>query len=151
MHLGIPGCHERLGSRKVDIHFIRFNRKKVHFVKLLMYLVLAAQILVVFVKSKSIIHCNGWVGGGNPHPVGGSRPQTPGEMPCDILVIVWLSSPTPYIDRPENASELIFRCSFAHYYRCNNYVASKVSFFVNAWAWRHWHSHINCLITQGST
>ena len=33
------------------------------------------------------------------------------------------------------------------YYRCNNYVARKVSFCVFAWAWHHWHLHLKCLIT----
>ena len=28
---------------------------------------------------------------------------------------------------------------------------SKLSFFVNAWAWRQRHSQLNCLITEGST
>ena len=37
------------------------------------------------------------------------------------------------------------------YYRCNNYVARKVSFCVIAWTWRHRHSSLNCLITWGST
>ena len=37
------------------------------------------------------------------------------------------------------------------YYRCNNYVARKVSFCAIAWTWRHRHSSPNCLITQGST
>ena len=40
---------------------------------------------------------------------------------------------------------------FCTYYRCNNYVARKVWFCVGAWTWRHRHSHLNCLITQGST
>ena len=38
-----------------------------------------------------------------------------------------------------------------YYYRCNNYVARKVWFCVSSWTWRHRHSHLNCLITQGST
>ena len=37
------------------------------------------------------------------------------------------------------------------YYRCNNYVARKVWFCVSAWTWRHRHSHLNCLTTQGSS
>ena len=37
------------------------------------------------------------------------------------------------------------------YYRCNNYVARKVWFCVSAWTWRHRHSHLNGLVTQGST
>ena len=37
------------------------------------------------------------------------------------------------------------------YYRCNNYVASKVYICANAWTWRHRQTHINCLMTQGST
>ena len=38
-----------------------------------------------------------------------------------------------------------------YYYRCNNYVDSNVCFYVNAWAWRQKHSHLNCLIAEGST
>ena len=38
-----------------------------------------------------------------------------------------------------------------NYYCCNNHVESKFWFCVNAWAWHQRHSHINCLITEGST
>ena len=46
---------------------------------------------------------------------------------------------------------LIYQFAHFPYYRCNNYVDSKVWLCVNAWAWHQRHSHLNCLITEGST
>ena len=46
-------------------------------------------------------------------------------------------------------SNIIKHC--LNYYRCNNYMDSKICFCVNTWAWRHKHSHLISLITQGST
>ena len=44
----------------------------------------------------------------------------------------------------------VFPDHWPGYYRCNNYMARKDWFCVTAWTWRHRHSHLNCLITQGS-
>ena len=60
----------------------------------------------------------------------------------------------PYLPPPlwTICSEISINIKFlAAYYRCNNYVDSKDWFCVIACAPHQRHSHLNCLITQGST